>query len=770
MTPPPVHNSSAPSSGAGNTNRAAFRQEADRLVLTNPMLAMALSASDGTIVSLYHRRTQLELLDTSQAQAQAVLWRLRLRAGAGATAVVTNRGCSDFSYELDSSSEGYLHLRLVWSGLRAGAEQIGGRVTAIVTLASDSPVTWWDLELQLPDHVSLQSLDFPCVCGLGAAESTAHELLFLPRSGGLAIPDPRPAAVAFSREENWQVEYPGPAGLQMVGFSVGERATAWLAAGDATGARKSFVAAGLARSNRLALWITHHSEGGPDGFWSPGYPCCLGLVTGDWFEAAREYRAWSVEQAWCARGRGGEHDSPPLTRSYGLWVSHWGDARSALTASRELQRLVNVPIKLDWHCWHRCACGGAYPDYFPPRDGEQAFSDAKQALAGSGVLTQLAFNGALASPESEAWQAEKAGAYALRESLEQLPLHLGLTAMCPSTRYWREKLVALAREAVKWGAEGVYLEALGNSGPLACQDGEHGHGPPGPNSWVAAVRRVLGELNAALGRDVHLATDGPAETYLDVVDAFISADAAAEREGLVAGPLGERGWPIPLFTSVYHEYTTLIGPGPSLVSHRPHDPLIPLSGLEQRLPTRVMEGDYSIQFCLEVARAAAWGHQLMITGFSPEQTRDDGNRHKLAFLSTVLRAQAWGVGALIPYSEFMGSLRIDAPAIEASLLVNPPGSGPADRHLLRRSLSPVLGSGWRTPGAGLALVLINIHDQTVEFAAHLRSGRLGLSLPLQPIGRTFSEDGDVPAATLRASGSEIGGRIPGRSVVLLTLR
>jgi hypothetical protein len=35
---------------------------------------------------------------------------------------------------------------------------------------------------------------------------------------------------------------------------------------------------------------------------------------------------------------------------------------------------------------------------------------------------------------------------------------------------------------------------------------------------------------------------------------------------------------------------------------------------------------------------------------------------------------------------------------------------------------------------------------------------------------TFSEDGDVPAATLRASGSEISGRLPGRSVVLLTLR
>jgi hypothetical protein len=38
------------------------------------------------------------------------------------------------------------------------------------------------------------------------------------------------------------------------------------------------------------------------------------------------------------------------------------------------------------------------------------------------------------------------------------------------------------------------------------------------------------------------------------------------------------------------------------------------------------------------------------------------------------------------------------------------------------------------------------------------------------MGRTFSEDGDVPAAKLRTSGAEISGRVPARSVLLLSLR
>jgi hypothetical protein len=269
---------------------------------------------------------------------------------------------------------------------------------------------------------------------------------------------------------------------------------------------------------------------------------------------------------------------------------------------------------------------------------------------------------------------------------------------------------------------------------------------------------------------VHLATDGPAEPYLDVVDAFVSRHAAAEREGLFSGRFGSRWSAIPLFSAVYHGYATLIGPGSSLLNARPQDPMLPQAVSDARLPVSLMARDFTDQFCLEVARAAVWGQQLMLASFAPEQARDDSGRRKLSFLSTVLRAQAWGVGALLPYSQFMGLLGIESDELAVDLLVNPPQSAPAERHATRRSISPVLGSAWRTPGAGLALVLVNVHDQPVDFATRLRSSRLGLKLPLQLIGRTFSEDGDVPAATLRASGSEISGRLPGRSVVLLTLR
>lgn len=752
---------------SGSATRAAFRQDSDRLILTNPHFAVAFSASNGAIISLFNRRTQIELIDEAGALSEGVLWRCRMAVADGETTTLTSRDWSAFSHRIEGDAEGKLHLWLVWKGLRLGAEALEAEVAAVVTFRADSSTASFTLGMRLPDHLSVQSVDFPCLCFLGSAGLAADEALFLPLGSGVLIHEPRAALAAQGDEAVWRAVYPGPASMQFMGFSIGDRATVWLASADSSGARKSLSAGGSPRSDRLSLWMIHAAIRDADGSWTLGCAASLGLVTGDWFEAARDYRAWAVNQPWCGRGRGGERGLPALTGSYGLWLSHWGSSRGAVAATRELQRAVNVPIKLDWRCWHRCLWGGAYPDYFPPRDGDQAFMDAKRQLAGSGVLCQLSLNGLLASPASEAWKAEDAASAALG-STDHPPT--GLISMCPSAAYWRGKLVWLARGAARYSAEGVYLQDLGIAEPTECGDASHGHAAPGTVAWTDGVRRMLAEVGSALDKSLNLTTDGPNEAYLHLVDAFLSPHAAAEREGSFPDLPGHRWSAIPLFSSVYHGYTTLVGPGSSLVNHRPHDPLAGAASADLRLPTHLMARDFPGQFYLEIARATVWGHQIMISNFSPEQASNDSNRKKLAFLSTVMRAQAWGVGALLAYSEFMGLLHIKCHNIDVDLLVNPPGSEPSERRVMRRTVPSILGSAWRTPGGGLALILVSIHDQPVEFTTRLRSSRLEVNLPVQFIGRTFSEDGDVPAATLRASGSEVSGKLPGRSVILLTLR
>jgi len=808
--------------GAEPRQRAGFREERDRLVLANAFFSIAFSTlASGAIVSIYNRQSHTEFVSSDEAGAEGFLWRVTVAARDGSTATVTNRTCDEFAHTVAHEPDGSLHLRLTWTGLRIGAGPVVGEVVADWIFPAHGSTALAGLAIRLPDHLSVRSIEFPCLCSLGASDPRTEEGLFLPISSGMLVPEPRGLLVP-GEAQHWEVAYPGEASIQLLGYSCGPNATLGLACHDPAGAEKRLVAEGMPRSNRLVLYAAVQPAPPHEGVWGPGFPLAVSVVTGDWLEAAREYRAWAIEQPWCARGRGGLRNLPPLTLAPGLWVSFWGGPRAVATVMRDLQRLVATPLKLDWRCWHGCARDGAYPDYLPPREGDEVFVQATIQLAEAGMLTQLGFNGVMASPQSESWRSQDAGRYAIHP--EAAPAAEGdgapLVAMCPLTSYWRRTLANTARAAMALGATGVYLEDVVGPRSLVCRQTDHGHEATGREQWVKGVRAALHSVRETLPPgEVHLAVDGPSECYLDLADLMFTAHSAAERVGSLgprpgwrpfgpshvsagareAAPGGERlggpaelgsaapasgrfepasllRWtPIPLFAAVYHSYATLVSYGISLANNQPYDPqwtAETIAALHE--PEDLMQRDFSGQFYLEAARSIVGGEQLMITSPTQRQIRDGAARRRLAFLRAALQAQAWGAGKLLPFSEFMGLLDVNAIAVDVEMLVNPPGCSPEDRHTVRRRQTPVLGSAWRTPGEGTAILLVNIHDQPAEFSAALRPSRLGISAApgraLDLAGRTFTPDSEAPAATLHASASEISGRLPPRAIFLVSMR
>ncbi len=62
---------------------------------------------------------------------------------------------------------------------------------------------------------------------------------------------------------------------------------------------------------------------------------------------------------------------------------------------RPLSKETGLPSALDWYWRHGNPCDTDYPEYWPPREGEKAFSDAAAELKKDGIYVQCHVNGML---------------------------------------------------------------------------------------------------------------------------------------------------------------------------------------------------------------------------------------------------------------------------------------------------------------------------------------------------------------------------------------
>ena len=256
--------------GAGGAGpRTAFRQEGDRLLLTAPGFHVGFSlAAKGSIVSLWEVRQEHELVDAAEAEATAELWRIGLLSGTGARVTLSNRSSERCAAQVVTDASGNLRLSLTWSDLRAGEARIAGEVTAHFTLPRDGRHLLAELDFSLPEGLSVEYAEFPAWRALGLSEPSKEEAVFLPLGDGLLIPDPR-TLLSQTQRPSWEAAYPGPASMQLLGYTVGPSVLA-LSARDTTGACKSLVASGGTHSNRLALWLTHQPVSDRGGTVGPG--------------------------------------------------------------------------------------------------------------------------------------------------------------------------------------------------------------------------------------------------------------------------------------------------------------------------------------------------------------------------------------------------------------------------------------------------------------------------------------------------------------------
>ena len=315
----------------------------------------------------------------------------------------------------------------------------GLRVTARVSLDEGSPLVRWRLRVS-GASMQMNEIQFPIISGIAKAEGNENlavstwlgSLIHSPRS---QVSPTRPC-VSFS----WQS--PGSLSMQMMALYGSEGNGFYFASNDTLSYAKSYEIGfdSLATDWRMMHYLP---QNGVSDYEMP-YEALVGPFRGDWLNAAAIYCQWARGQRWCRESRLLNGQTPRWVLDTDLWIWNRGRSENVLGEALDLKRRTGRNVNVFWHWWHGCSYDEGFPEYLPPREGEDSFIPAVREARRRGIHSLVYMNSFQWGNSTKSWDYFGAERFAARNMGGDMYSHAfnvftgrQLTPMCMATDFWR---------------------------------------------------------------------------------------------------------------------------------------------------------------------------------------------------------------------------------------------------------------------------------------------------------------------------------------------
>lgn len=600
-------------------------------------------------------------------------------------------------------------LELTWAGFEGLPTDF--RVTAYVDLLPDSAMSAWRIRVDGIAGTLIRKVTFPRIAGL---KDLGEEELAVPDWMGALLKSPRAVLTPGGGGFAW--EYPGHMSMQFITLYNPHDAGIYLASDDSLAYSKTFT---------LSVDSTGMLVYGVDNYppyeqqltsYEPPYAFLIGGFRGDWLTAAQLYKRWAEQQHWCRDSRLANGKVPDWVENTSYWVWNRGRAANVLPPAAALGKRLNSRVSVLWHWWHGGSYDDSFPEYFPPRDGNEVFKTAVSEAQQKGVNALVYMNALKWGPSTQSWVNEGAERFAAKDingnmlsHVYNIFTHKALTNMCEATDFWKQKYASLVDTAInQYGVGGIYMDQICLN--RRCYDPTHGHSIGGGNYWMTHVaekdRLIRSKFPA--DRSPALAGEGVGENWLPHLDVFLALQVSKERYA------GVHDWQtIPLFQSVYHAYGITFGNYSSLLTP-PYDEMWPQEQAPDDTETP-LDAEFNTQFLMEQARSFVWGMQPMIANYQP--FLDTIRQEEIDFIERLADVRQAGLDYFV-FGEFLRPPHLDVPeeTIAVSRLSIYAGrSGNVTRF--ESKFPSVYVSAWRSKEgkAAVALASIRKQDYRVDF-------------------------------------------------------
>jgi hypothetical protein len=671
------------------------------------------------------------------AAAGEPLWQLYVANAAGHRRTLDGSAAARTAVEAGGPS-----LRLRWEAVADAASGAGPfDVTIRIRPADRDALTAWRIDVtNRAADWTLWHVVFPRLGGLMPAGTGRDDRLYWPdgwgrqAAGWAAMPDidVQPSGWSYS--------------MQFIAYAHGRRMLYFGWHDPHHFMRRIAFQKTPRRPRKARVYLTNYPEDMSvcGNAWRQGYDNVVGVLDGDWYDAARTYGRWARRQDWAARPAGAADRPPPERRQVHAWVLSTineypvdrvvtvnGRPVSRWTADvRRLAEHLGARIGVHLYQWHRTPFDTDYPHYFPVKDG---LAELIAELKDAGVLVMPYINGRLWDISTASFIRDGAERFATKGvshradpprrflHLEEYPSRQKLANMCIATPFWRDRITETCRRIVhELGCDAVYIDQMGAAYGTPCFDPSHGHPLGGGGYALDGYRRLSEAIRREVGPECLLTTETNWEGCVADYDGLLSYIWSTDDM-------------IPIFATVHWGQATMFG---------------------CEISDEAMRRQGGREFVRRMSMLFVWGAQL-------------GWNHLTILLEKRLRPVLEHFGRLC-------RLRAEhAATLCRGEFLRPPrltdaGTGRPCRSPLA---GPVLGSMWSAPERDGALVLLaNVTRRAVEVTVEVADDRWRSAQPAAGPDAGASDGADSSVAVRALDPGAFGAALPALGAAAVTLR
>ena len=265
----------------------------------------------------------------------------------------------------------------------------------------------------------------------------------------------------------------------------------------------------------------------------PRYAVTVAAYRGDWWQAAKLYRAWALKQKWAAKGPIARRTDYPKELAQTDLLFRFNEKNPEAMSNNvvALKRIFpNLKLSVHWYLWTTQPWCVNFPEFFPalPRVKETvAFAKSQGVTIAPYVDPRL-------------WDVDLASwAYAKRDACRDMngslsheiyyPKHK-LAVMCPSSEAWQEVTMKMTTDAIMapgecingCGFDGIYHDQVACSRPIPCWAANHAHSKGGGTWWAEGYRKAFSAIHDWCSRrGAYILSEGTGDMCLDSIDGYL---------------------------------------------------------------------------------------------------------------------------------------------------------------------------------------------------------------------------------------------------------